>query len=113
MATKQKAKKVTESVTPAMPDANAQPTTPPTQGQAPAAPDLTISDLKNIGIILDVASTRGAFRANEMATIGLVYNKLQGFLARVAPETKPEDNKTATATATTTATAPGPIAPGK
>jgi hypothetical protein len=50
-----------------------------------------------------------------MATIGLVYNKLQGFLARVAPETKPEDNKTATATATTTATAtaPGPIAPGK
>ena len=104
MATK-KTKKETESVAPAMPAANAQPTTPPPQGQAPVAPDLTIADLKNIGTILDVASTRGAFRANEMATIGLVYNKLQMFLARVAPETKPEDNKTATA--------PAPTAPGK
>jgi hypothetical protein len=32
-----------------------------------------------------------------MATVGLMYNKLQGFLAKVAPETKPEENKTATA----------------
>ena len=44
-----------------------------------------------------MASTRGAFRANEMATVGLMYNKLQGFLAKVAPETKPEENKTAEA----------------
>jgi hypothetical protein len=71
-------------------------TTPP-QGQP--ANDLTIADLKNIGTIIDVASTRGAFRANEMATVGLVYNKLQMFLAKVAPETKPEENKTAEAPA--------------
>jgi hypothetical protein len=31
-----------------------------------------------------------------MATVGLMYNKLQGFLAKVAPENKPEENKTAT-----------------
>jgi hypothetical protein len=68
---------------------------------APAQPvtDLSIADLKNLATIIDVASTRGAFRANEMATVGLMYNKLQGFLARVAPETKPEENKTATAAA--------------
>lgn len=105
MATK-KTKKETETVATAMPAANTQQNTQataPAQGQV--APDLTIADLKNIGTILDVASTRGAFRANEMATIGLVYNKLQMFLARVAPETKPEDNKTATA--------PAPTAPGK
>ena len=68
---------------------------------APAQPvtDLSIGDLKNLATIIDVASTRGAFRANEMATVGLMYNKLQGFLARVAPETKPEENKTATAPA--------------
>ena len=61
--------------------------------------DLSIGDLKNLATIIDVASTRGAFRANEMATVGLMYNKLQGFLAKVAPETKPEENKTATAAA--------------
>ena len=68
---------------------------------APSQPvtDLSIGDLKNLATIIDVASTRGAFRANEMATVGLMYNKLQGFLARVAPETKPEENKTATAPA--------------
>ena len=73
----------------------------PTTQTAPAqtATDLTIADLKNIATIIDVASTRGAFRANEMATVGLVYNKLQMFLAKVAPETKPEENKTAEAPA--------------
>jgi hypothetical protein len=72
-----------------------------TQTTAPAqtAPDLSIGDLKNLAIVIDVASTRGAFRANEMATVGIIYNKLQAFLARVSPatETKTEDNKIAEA----------------
>ena len=93
MATK-KTKKETEST--ATQSAAPTQTTPP---QAQPANDLTIADLKNIGTIIDVASTRGAFRANEMATVGLVYNKLQMFLAKVAPETKPEENKTAEAPA--------------
>ena len=76
--------------------ATTQPATP-SQGQP--ANDLTIADLKNIATIIDVASTRGAFRANEMATVGLVYNKLQSFLAKVAPEPKTEENKTAEASA--------------
>ena len=68
-------------------------------GQAPAGTDLTIADLKNLATIIDVASTRGAFRANEMATVGVMFNKLQAFLAKVAPqETKPE-NAPATAEA--------------
>lgn len=90
-----KAPKVTAEAKPAQATQTTQ-TTPP-QGQT--ANDLTIADLKNIGTIIDVASTRGAFRANEMATVGLVYNKLQMFLAKVAPETKPEENKTAEAPA--------------
>ena len=95
MATK-KTKKETESTASQTTAAQTQ-STPP---QAQPATDLTIADLKNIGTIIDVASTRGAFRANEMATVGLVYNKLQMFLAKVAPETKPEENKTAEAPAT-------------
>jgi len=79
----------------AKPTATAQPA-----GTAPQQPgtDLSIADLKNLGTIIDVASTRGAFRANEMATVGAMYNKLQAFLARVAPESKPEA-KTAEAAA--------------
>jgi hypothetical protein len=101
MATK-KVKKETEVKAPKAAETPASSTTTQATTQAaPAQPanDLTIADLKNIGTIIDVASTRGAFRANEMATVGLVYNKLQMFLAKVAPEAKPEENKTAEAPA--------------
>ena len=47
---------------------------------------LSIGDLKNLTTILDVASTRGAFKAAEMQGVGYIYNKLQAFLAKVAPE---------------------------
>ena len=63
-------------------------------GQQAPQPDptaLSIGDLKNLSTILDVASTRGAFKANEMAGVGFLYNKLQAFLAKVAPELKPEN----------------------
>jgi len=44
-----------------------------------------------------VASTRGAFKASEMAGVGFLYNKLQAFLAKVAPEQKPESTAGTTA----------------
>jgi hypothetical protein len=55
------------------------------EGQAPAQPDLTITDLQNLRAIIDVASTRGAFKAAEMAAVGTVFNKLDAFLNAVAP----------------------------
>jgi len=63
----------------------------PAEATAPAgAPvdqpgGLSIGDLKNLATIIDVASTRGAFRANEMATVGILYNKLSAFLQKVTP----------------------------
>ena len=99
MATK-KVKKEAEVKAPKASETLSAPTTQAAPAQQPAqqaVTDLSIGDLKNLATIIDVASTRGAFRANEMATVGLMYNKLQGFLAKVAPETKPEENKTATA----------------
>ena len=71
-------------------------------GQQAPQPDptaLSIGDLKNLSTILDVASTRGAFKANEMAGVGFLYNKLQAFLAKVAPEQKPEGTAGASAPA--------------
>ena len=84
----------TENVAPAGTTASAN---------APAGQDLSIADLKNLGTIIDVASTRGAFRAGEMATVGAMYNKLQAFIAKVSPADK------AQATAGTTA----PVAENK
>ena len=89
--------------------ATAQPQAAQAQAQAPQ-PDptaLSIGDLKNLSTILDVASTRGAFKANEMAGVGFLYNKLQAFLAKVAPEQTPEGTAGATAPATAPATAEG------
>jgi len=61
------------------------------QAQKPAA-ELTIVDLQNIRSIIDVAAKRGAFGAGEMTAIGGVYNKLESFLASVAPQQAPADD---------------------
>ena len=94
MATKTKNLKKPAKTT-VEPKAAAQPQQAPAGTQAPQ-PDptaLSIGDLRNLSTILDVASTRGAFKANEMAGVGFLYNKLQAFLAKVAPEQKPEEAK--------------------
>ena len=95
MATKKKNLKKPSKAS-AKPKAAAQPQQAPAGQQAPQ-PDptaLSIGDLRNLSTILDVASTRGAFKANEMAGVGFLYNKLQAFLAKVAPqEAKPEGTK--------------------
>ena len=58
---------------------NETPETPAQQG-----PDLTVQDLQNIKSIIDVASQRGAFKPNEMMTVGQTYSKLEVFLEAVA-----------------------------
>ncbi len=65
------------------PTAPEQATAKPEEAVDPMA--LSIGDLKGLSTIIDVASSRGAFRANEMASIGTLYNKLQTFLNKVAP----------------------------
>ena len=62
------------------------PKTATAQSTAPAQPDpvaLSIGDLKGLASIIDVASTRGAFKAAEMAGVGTLYNKLNAFLVNV------------------------------
>jgi len=57
----------------------------PKEGQQ-AATDLSVQDLQALKMIIDVASSRGAFKPNEMVQIGQTYNKLDGFLAAVAEQ---------------------------
>ena len=62
---------------------------PEAQAQAPAqenATELTITDLNALKQIIDVASQRGAFKPNEMMTVGSTYNKLETFLSAVAAQ---------------------------
>lgn len=56
---------------------------------APAQPqqnttDLTINDLQALKAIIDIASSRGAFKPNEMVAVGQTYTKLDTFLTTVA-----------------------------
>ena len=56
-------------------------TAPDQAQQAPV--ELTVQDLGVIRSIIDVASTRGAFKANEMEAVGKTFNKLDAFLQTV------------------------------
>lgn len=51
---------------------------------SPQGPDLNLSDLNAIKSIIDVASQRGAFKANELESVGKIYNRLSAFLDSVA-----------------------------
>ena len=54
--------------------------------QQSASPELTVNDLSAIKQIIDVASQRGAFKPNEMVSVGTIYNKLDTFLTAVATQ---------------------------
>lgn len=66
--------------------------TPQTETQTTETPtaentnDLTINDLAALKNIIDVASSRGAFKPNEMVAVGQAYNKLSGFLDQIAKQ---------------------------
>ena len=57
-------------------------------GQAPAqeGADLNINDLNAMKVIIDIASSRGAFKPNEMTVVGQTYTKLSTFLDQVAKQ---------------------------
>lgn len=48
--------------------------------------ELTVNDLNALKQIIDVASSRGAFKPNEMTVIGNTYTKLETFLNAVAQQ---------------------------
>jgi hypothetical protein len=66
-------------------DTNVEATQPVTQEVA-QGPDLTVQDLQALKSIIDVASQRGAFKPNEMMTVGQTYTKLEQFLNAVAQQ---------------------------
>jgi hypothetical protein len=56
------------------------------QAAPEAGPELTVNDLSQIKQVIDVASQRGAFKPNEMVSVGTIYSKLETFLAAVSAQ---------------------------
>ena len=58
----------------------------PAATDAPTAqgPDLNISDLLAVKNIIEVATSRGAFKAAELEAVGKSFNKLNSFLEAVS-----------------------------
>lgn len=54
--------------------------------QTQQSPELTVQDLTAMKSIIDVASSRGAFKPNEMTAVGTIYSKLEAFLNAVAEQ---------------------------
>ena len=47
---------------------------------------ITVADLNGLKEVIDLACTRGAFRANEMQQVGELYAKLSNFLEAVVAQ---------------------------
>lgn len=62
------------------------PQTAQTNSEAPKTPDLNVNDLNSVRSIIDIATTRGAFKANELEAVGKAYNKLTAFLDHVTKQ---------------------------
>jgi hypothetical protein len=54
--------------------------------------DITVADLDLLKQIVDLASSRGAFRGAELSQVGEVYNKLTRFLELAAAQTQAQQD---------------------
>lgn len=61
--------------------------------------NITVADLNLLKNIIDLASTRGAFRAGEMKQVGEVYEKLTAFLEAVVAQAQNQETESQTAEA--------------
>lgn len=62
------------------------PVSTPDAVQPDQANELTINDLNAMKVIIDIASSRGAFKPNEMTVVGQTYTKLSTFLEAVSKQ---------------------------
>jgi len=63
----------------------------------PTAPQqdstITLVDLQNILQVLDLASSRGAFRGQELEPVGQLYNKFKKFIDAATPQAQPAEGQ--------------------
>ena len=59
---------------------------------------ITIADLDKLRNIVDLASTRGAFRGAELTQVGAIYDKLTAFLDAIIAQAKAQEEANQAAT---------------
>ena len=70
-----------ENTTPEMEQSTTEATTDaPAADAMPSEGILSVADLKMMARIIQVGSTRGTFKAEELGTVGGLYNKIISFL---------------------------------
>jgi|TARA_B100001971_G_C18026662_1_gene450361 hypothetical protein len=61
----------------------AEETTEVTTEAAAEPVNITVADLQGLVNLIDVASSRGAFRGAELAAVGTLYTKIATFLQQI------------------------------
>ena len=56
--------------------------------QTPDPNELNIQDLALARAVIELSTERGTFKANELANVGALYNKLDGFLKQIEEQAK-------------------------
>jgi len=64
----------------------------PTPESEQAKPTLALQDLALMVQILQVGTKRGAWRAGELSSVGVLYDRLVSFLNSAGVQTKPDDD---------------------
>lgn len=67
-----------------MENQNLEQTAEKPQVNEPVSSTIDLNDLQNVLKVFDVCSARGAFKANEMEQIGVLYNKILKFLNTIS-----------------------------
>lgn len=60
------------------------------------APDINISDFSAILRIIDVASTRGAFKGEELSSVGIIRDRVAAFVQYHTPKEEETEKSEAT-----------------
>lgn len=89
------AKKSTKSQTEIVEEQNVDPIAEEQMGEEGAPINLSLQDLNGLLTIVDLASSRGAFRGAELTQVGAVYDKLFSFLKAVQESQNPEEGEDA------------------
>jgi hypothetical protein len=57
------------------------------------APELNLNDLLVMKNLIDVVTQRGAFKANELSSVGVLYDKLNLFLDAAQKSQEPSQDE--------------------
>ena len=68
-----------------------EPTSADSAAPEQTPPSLALQDLILVAQIIQLTSSRGAFKAEELQNVGVLYNKLIAFLDSVGAITKQEE----------------------